>query len=208
MWSPTLCHSPDQNKWWIASSEEKRSVPYYVPEPSRDSMVRQPKSLGHRPVSLGTGSTLLGFLLFQTSLFVNIIIYWVNVWTFAKTCEIKILGHRKAHSFPLSYFFFFFSLGFYYFYTFYIVSFLKMSGGLITDKNWTVILKILPVFSQAFQWLSCIRNENPKFCPDNSTIQPYLKSISGSNSFKFDSSVHPSFVYTKTSGSSPVSIQI
>lgn len=44
-----------------------------------------------------------------------------------------------------------FFLGFYFFYTFCIISFLAMSGGLITGKNPTVIVKMLSVFSQDFQ---------------------------------------------------------
>lgn len=140
----------------------------------------------------------LGFLPFQTSMFVNIIIYWVDVWAFAKICETKILGCRKVIERRIrescTFFPGFFLLGFYFFHTFCIVSFLTMSGGLITDKNWTVILKIVCVFT-AFQWLSCTRNENPNFYPYNSTIPPYLKSMSGTNSFRFDSFAHPSFVY-------------
>lgn len=35
------------------------------------------------------------FVQFQTSIFVNAVIYWVNIWTFAKTCETKILGCKN-----------------------------------------------------------------------------------------------------------------
>lgn len=84
---------------------------------------------------------------------------------------------------------------FYNSHTFCVPLFLKISAGLITDKNWTAILKFPSVFSQALHRLSCIRNENSELYPFKSTISPYLKSMTGTNSFRSDSSVHPSFVY-------------
>lgn len=88
-----------------------------------------------------------------------------------------------------------FCLDFYHFHTFCVALFLKISAGLITDKNWTVILNFPSVFSQVFQRPSCTKNENPELCPFKSTISPYLKSTTGTSSLRSDSSVHPSFMY-------------